>query len=862
MAEKDLGCILLVDDEDAVREGLTEQLEVLGFEVVGESSPYEALQLFSEDPARFQFAFVDHRFDKFTYECVDDIPDPDTFAGVPWEDVGIELVRRFSGLNPNLVIIVYSAQEIPAEKVREALAAGAKRYILQPQLVQTFEKEFKPEIEEILELRSQLEDYHISRQQFGAALPILDVGVDLIDGQHKMWYRNEAYRRMVGYTDDSPDFCYCQSHRYPVEQGGCWGCIVDQTIEQNRPIDRIFYSPVYPDGEEMSKYMHVWANPVLGKAGHPIAAVESVVDLTDSPTIPDMALDAHLRLLAASIFERRFHKVRIYRSRKDGRTTYRDGAILIDGAEYVAQQQKDNELVSFHDNLIIQDSSSVKLDGLDRTWRPPSVGGRKEPSADLMELSDESLPISGQSAPGLLRFALYGENGKHIGWLEAEPAPCHLDLLDPQEVLQPYVTEVARVLATKGDEERAKAPADDTVERLRMRLGAMIPSPELMSTALNALVDELKEALPEDQRGEDSVMAHIRVVDEGVCRLIAGVGRYAQVADRERSTDDPASATSSVIRTGRAIVIDDIRTDLAGQKRVAALTQREKDILQNMSGHAIVPLAFEGWPVGAVCVYAKPKDFLAKRTDLLHDVARLLAPIVYASWGVTRAEKQAENITALASFSGVAGASSVWIHRAAQKLSAADSLIARGKRYAESLNDAKLREMFVRLERLNQEAQAEREPDDPGVLTADIDGLVATVVEQIPDTYPGVKVKFEPVKKVMKVTAAPYWVRHALHILLDNATHAASKGSVPGRVAVRIDVELSRVAIHVRDTGPGVATDIAGRLFRQPVASDKGGRGVGLLVARGIALSYGGNVQMLSGDPGKTEFVLYLPVCE
>jgi len=861
MAEKDLGRILLVDDEDAIREGLAEQFQRLGFEVVGQRSPHEALQLLSEDPAQFQFAFVDHRFDTLTYDRVDDIPDPDPLARVPWKDVGIELVRQFAGLNPNLTIIVYSAQVIPDDKVREALACGAKRYILQPKLVETFENEFKPAFEEILDLRSQLDQYHISWQQFGAALPILDVGVNLIDRQHKMWYRNEAYRQMVGHSEDSPDFCYCQSHRYPVEQGGCWGCIVDQAIDENVPIDHIFYSPVYPGGTETFKYMHVWVNPVHGKAGHAIAAVESVVDLTGSPTIIDMPLVAHLKLLAASIFERRFHTVRIYRSRKDHRTTYRETAILIEGAEYVAEQQAKGSRIAFHDELIARDSRSVKLDDLDCTWQPRSVGTRKEPSADHMDLPDQSLSITGQASAGVLRFALYGPNGKHIGWIEAESAPCHLDVLDSRKVLQPYATEIARVLATKGDD-RLKAPADDTVERLRIRLGAMMPSPELVSTALHALVDEFEEALPEDPCGEDSIMAHIRVVDGDICRLIDGVGRYAQVAQKERRMDDPALATSSVIHTGQSLVTNDIGGDSVSQKKLVALAQEEREILEDMSSHAIVPLVFGGCPIGALCVYARPKDFFVDRIDLLHDVGRLLGPIVYASWGVMRAQRQAENIAALASFAGRAGAGSVWIHRAAQKLSAANSLIVRGRRYAERLEDAKLLDMFAELERLNLEAQAEREPDDPGTFTASIGDLVAMVIEQFRDTRPAARVEFKSIRSLVQVEAPPYWVRHALQILLDNAAHAVRRAPSSGCVRVRIQVELSRVAVHVRDTGPGVPSDIASRLFRAPVPSDKGGRGVGLLVSRGIALSYGGNVQMLSGNAGETEFVLYLPIRE
>jgi signal transduction histidine kinase len=110
---------------------------------------------------------------------------------------------------------------------------------------------------------------------------------------------------------------------------------------------------------------------------------------------------------------------------------------------------------------------------------------------------------------------------------------------------------------------------------------------------------------------------------------------------------------------------------------------------------------------------------------------------------------------------------------------------------------------------------------------------------------------------------APAWgraddVAEIVHILLENsARHGAGE-----------DVEVSTVSrgafvdVHVRDQGPGVAADVAPRLFHRGVRrADSPGEGLGLSIAHRRAIEMGGRLRLAPAPPGRSgaDFVLTLP---
>jgi signal transduction histidine kinase len=93
--------------------------------------------------------------------------------------------------------------------------------------------------------------------------------------------------------------------------------------------------------------------------------------------------------------------------------------------------------------------------------------------------------------------------------------------------------------------------------------------------------------------------------------------------------------------------------------------------------------------------------------------------------------------------------------------------------------------------------------------------------------------------------------------LIANALRWTPEG---GRVDLGLNAQNGEVTVAVTDTGPGVEPDAVERIFRPFWSGDGGGTGLGLTIARELALALGGRLE-LESEPGHgSRFVLVLPV--
>jgi signal transduction histidine kinase len=92
--------------------------------------------------------------------------------------------------------------------------------------------------------------------------------------------------------------------------------------------------------------------------------------------------------------------------------------------------------------------------------------------------------------------------------------------------------------------------------------------------------------------------------------------------------------------------------------------------------------------------------------------------------------------------------------------------------------------------------------------------------------------------------------------LLANALRWTPEG---GRVDLGLGADNGEVMVAVSDTGPGIAPQEEERIFRPFWSGDGGGTGLGLPIARELALALGGRLELHS-EPGRgSRFVLVLP---
>lgn len=119
-----------------------------------------------------------------------------------------------------------------------------------------------------------------------------------------------------------------------------------------------------------------------------------------------------------------------------------------------------------------------------------------------------------------------------------------------------------------------------------------------------------------------------------------------------------------------------------------------------------------------------------------------------------------------------------------------------------------------------------------------------------------VEIKLEGDADLPSVFGVPDRLQQAVLNLVLNAIQAMPRG---GSVSLQTAAGDGLVRVSVTDTGPGLAQDLAERLFDTRVTTKPGGSGLGLPLVRMIAEAHGGSVWYRS-DPGQgATFTLVLP---
>lgn len=145
----------------------------------------------------------------------------------------------------------------------------------------------------------------------------------------------------------------------------------------------------------------------------------------------------------------------------------------------------------------------------------------------------------------------------------------------------------------------------------------------------------------------------------------------------------------------------------------------------------------------------------------------------------------------------------------------------------------------------------ERKPDDLVEAMADL-------VEPYRSAPPeGVQVRFEALPDEIAARFDRRLLSRAVRNLLENALRATSDG---GQVLLRVEATNGLGRISVLDEGPGVPSDLLGRIFDPYFSTHDTGTGLGLPIARRVAEEHGGAIAARNrGDRG-LEVTITLPL--
>jgi two-component system sensor kinase FixL len=99
-----------------------------------------------------------------------------------------------------------------------------------------------------------------------------------------------------------------------------------------------------------------------------------------------------------------------------------------------------------------------------------------------------------------------------------------------------------------------------------------------------------------------------------------------------------------------------------------------------------------------------------------------------------------------------------------------------------------------------------------------------------------------------------------LHNLLGNACEATA-AQAPGQRRVRLSVEAApgTLLVEVDDSGPGIADEVAPRLFEPFVTTKPDGMGLGLAISRSLLQAQSADLRLAPSRLGGACFAVQLP---
>jgi len=140
----------------------------------------------------------------------------------------------------------------------------------------------------------------------------------------------------------------------------------------------------------------------------------------------------------------------------------------------------------------------------------------------------------------------------------------------------------------------------------------------------------------------------------------------------------------------------------------------------------------------------------------------------------------------------------------------------------------------------------------------DLGALVAEFVELFGSAWPNLKIRAERPEKTVAAAVDREMIRQVWVNLLENTAQAC--GEKGGQVLLKAGNGPTGPFVEVSDDGPGIASEIAPRLFEPYVSgrSGGGGMGLGLAISRKILLDHGGDLELVESSPRGTCFRLVL----
>jgi signal transduction histidine kinase len=707
-------------------------------------------------------------------------------------------------------------------------------------------------------LRDWIREYYDTRATvLPSLLTQLDIGVDIIDSSFKLWYMNDAMRRITGMPGgDLPRRPCSIWHDYQFAP--CLGCLVQRTFDGKGALQRRFLSPLPWRDKKRLFYLQVWTQPIsddsgqilLAPDGRPLAVMESVQDLKDTEQLRQMPRDEKLRIIAGALRDcplrsrhynpRCFDRVRLY---------------LWDSV-----------------------SQSFVLKAAEGFDIPPPLDVPVHLPSDVLAQAEDKMRTLGYGfffradlgiGPLLARepFIYWPiiEEGRTVAVLEAIGGRCSEDAV-PR--LEPYAEEVRKAVRDARSEPGAPGVfVEAAMAGVDQRLQTVSSTVEALQLLVTECCRLTGSALP--------VLRYRDVIENEAVLLVLGPSKYEKVAEPRYQLSHIASWSVRTIVSGQeqSANISEDGNEIGKSRR--HLSEPGRAALSGMKALCFEPLFYQGRCIGSIGFHAEiDNNFTPEKRGILRSFSNRIALALHDYLLEERTRKQVEaaqdEIIRLV------------LHNINNPLAALRTEIQGIKdRVAQDALDrndlgrrsGRLEAQAARIGRVRGEYLKLRQPWNSRLETVDLTQVLQEAADEETATRSDVSIKHLLNPEITNVRVDAAALRVCVRVLLQNSLDEFDRSRHGNQIRFglrrassdegrRLRTTNQVLAVDVTDNGPGVPGDIAKDLFKVVKSGKATGLGMGLTYARHVISSAGGDVYHDPDFTGGAKFTILLPCVE
>jgi len=787
---------------------------------------------------------------------------------------GIETCQQIADISRDIFILVFT--NVPAvdqsqleEHRARAFAAGAHRYLERASEAADLLSvtQFVEEMQQLAQLRARISEFYDERLQIPSLLTQLDLGIDIVDRFYKVWFMNDAMRRITGVNGAGLPRPRCSAwHDYQLCP--CPGCLVTNTLRTGVSCDRIFLSPIKGRGEGLF-YLHVWAQAVkndcgdimLASNGKPLAVMETVQDLTNTGQLQAMSLDDRLKIIAHALHER-------LRPGYARRQPFQRIVVYAVDPEQPASDRLQMRALGGYDDEAIRRYHLAPFEPKQVKDFQTVIENMQATGWGYFSSDDSRVdPIDGRVLARCVYWPVLNGGRKLIAFVRASGADCEESDVS---IVGAYARAVADAI------EQCRPPTGQLIsldaERLLARIDNKLQTIGSPEAALRYL-------LTEGCNFTGSHLGHVRYRKENHAVLLRlsphTHDAYERVAILRWPLDHLASWSARTILSG----IEQHRNDLS---QVRGIVETERESLSSQARRSLdtsrsfcfEPLIFENRCIGAIGFHSEDVGaYIGDKLLFLRQIARRASLVLHDFLAKLAADEQLESLqastveTLLHNINTPLGTLRNCVQLLRVESSNADNKALKRAVIADTVENAcdrigRIREDFARLLQMH-------------VTMPSAVNLHKSLRKWVTDEMGNrsdVDVFYELDDRLTMLITDDVAARSCVEVLvrnsLDEFDRLGPEQKHTLRVALRppdddesgwLATADGLLAIEVQDNGPGLPEDKRESLFQIIRSTKPSSLGIGLVCCRRMARSAGGDVFLKrTGQVGAT-FVTILP---